>query len=89
MHGKKKKGREGKRRFSRCSDGRSLIVRELKLVHKTRATYGYRNPNFLSKLQEVGVLSYTGSFSLKGRKWLYGTAPNHKTKFSDIGTVFG
>ena len=38
---KKEKGR-----FSRCSDGRSLIVLELKSVHTTRATCGYRNLNF-------------------------------------------
>ena len=42
LHGEKKeKGREGKRRFSRCSDGRSSIVRDLKLVHTMRATCGY------------------------------------------------
>ena len=63
---KKEKG-ESERGFSWCSDSRSSIVLELKLVHTTRATCGYRNPNFSSKLQEVGVFSYTGSFSLKGR----------------------
>ena len=31
--GKKRKGREGKRRFSWCSGSRSSIVRELNLVH--------------------------------------------------------
>ena len=51
----KGKGREGKRRFSWCSEGRSLIVRDLKLVHATRATRGYRNLNFSLKPQEVGV----------------------------------
>ena len=65
----KGKGREGKRRFSHCSDGRSSIVRELKLVHATRATHGYRNQNFSSKLQEVGVFSYIGSSLFKSRKW--------------------
>ena len=63
---KKEKG-ERETGFSWCSDSRSSIVRELKLVHATRAMCGYRNPNFSSKLQEVRVFSYTGSFSLKGR----------------------
>ena len=69
---KKKKikswGREGKRRFSQCSDDRISIVRELKLVHVTRATRGYRNLNISSKLQEVGVFSYIGSSLFKSRK---------------------
>ena len=70
VHGREKgKGRERKRRFSRCSDGRSSIVRELKLVHATRAAHGYRNPKFSSKLQEVGVFSYTSSSLFKSRKW--------------------
>ena len=81
--GEKKK--KGKRRFSQCSDGRSSIVRELKLVHATRATCGYRNPNFSSNLQEVGDFSYTGSFSLKGRKWPYGTAPTMGLSFRTLG----
>ena len=38
--GENGKGREGKRRFSRCSEGWSM-VRELNFVHATRATHGY------------------------------------------------
>ena len=40
------KGEKGKRErkiFSRHSNGQSLTVRELKLVHATRATRGYQN----------------------------------------------
>ena len=54
-----KKKKKRKRRFSRCFDGRSSIVIELKLVHTMRATRGYQNPNFSSKLQGLGVFSYT------------------------------
>ena len=71
---KKGKGREGEGRFSRCFDGRTLIVRELKLVRATRATHGYRNQNFSSKLQEVGVFSYTASSLFKSCKWPGGSA---------------
>ena len=70
----KGKGREGNRRFSQCFNSRSSIVRELKLVHATRATCGYRNPNFSSKLQEVGVFSYIGSSLFKSYKWSCGSA---------------
>ena len=83
--GEKGKEREGKRRFSRCSDDWSLIVRELKLVYTTRATCGYRDPNFSSKLQEVGVFSYIGFFSLKGRKWSYGTTSIMGVSFRTLG----
>ena len=87
--GERKKGkrREGKRRFSRCYDGRSSIVRELKLVYATRATRGYRNPIFLSKLQEVGfslILVPLYLRAINGRV----VQPKHVTKFLDIGTVF-
>ena len=69
MRGREKgKGRKGNKRFSRCSDYRSSIVRKLKLVIATRATRGYRNPNFLSKLQEVRVFSFTGSSLFKSHK---------------------
>ena len=47
---KKKKGKKigerrekEKERIFRCSDGRSSTIRELKLVHTTRATRGYQN----------------------------------------------
>ena len=55
------------------------------MVHATKSTCGYRNPNFSSKLQEVGVFSYTGSFSLKGRKWLYGIASTMGLSFRTLG----
>ena len=35
--------------------------------------------------QKVGVFSYTGSFSLKGRKWLYGIAPTMGLSFQTLG----
>ena len=47
---KKEKGSD-----SWCSDGRKLLVRELKLVYAIRVTCGYRNLNFSSKFQKVGV----------------------------------
>ena len=55
------------------------------MVHVTRVTRGYRNPNFSLKVQEVGVFSYTGSFSLKGRKWPYGIAPTTGLSFQALG----
>ena len=70
----KGKWRKGKRRFSQCSDGRTSIVRELKLVHATRAMGGYQNLSFSSKLQEVGVFSYISSSLFKSRKWSCGSA---------------
>ena len=57
---RKRKWERGKKKISRCSDDRSSIVQELKLVHTKRAMRGYQNLNFSSKLQEVGVFSYTG-----------------------------
>ena len=47
---KKEKGEREREDFSRCSDGQSSIVQELKLVHTTRAMRGYQNLNFSSKL---------------------------------------
>ena len=70
----KGKGREGKIRFYRCFDGRSSIIRELKLVHAMRATHGYRNLSFSWKFQEVGVFSYTSSSLFKSHKWLGSSA---------------
>ena len=81
---REKKMREGKRRFSRCYDGRSSIVRELKLVHATRTTRGYRNPNFSSKFQEVWFSPTLVSFSLKGRKSPYGTTPTMGMSFQTL-----
>ena len=85
MGERKRKRERGKEKIFLCSDGRSSIVLELKLVHVTRATCGYRNPNFASKLQEVGVFFYIGSFSLKGRKWPYGIAPTMGLSFRTLG----
>ena len=44
-----RKGKKGKRKFSRCFDGRSLTVRELKSVHAMRAMCGYQNQRVSSK----------------------------------------
>ena len=44
----RKKGKKGKEKFSRLSDGRSSMVRELKSVHVKRATHGYQNLGVLS-----------------------------------------
>ena len=44
---KRKKGK-GKGKFSRRSEGRSLTVRKLKLVHATRVMRGYQNQGVLS-----------------------------------------
>ena len=74
MGEKKEKGEREKEDFPGVLNGRSSIVRELKLVHATRATRVYRNPNFSSKLQEVGVFSYTNSSLFKSSKWPYGSA---------------
>ena len=43
MGEKEKERGRGKKRISRCSDGQSLTVRELKLVHTAGATRGYQN----------------------------------------------
>ena len=37
--------------------------------------------------QKVGVFSHTGSFSLKGRKWPYSTAPTMGLSFRTLGLV--
>ena len=61
----KGKEREGKRRFSRCSDGRSSIVRELKYVHATRATCRYQNPNFRRSSKRYGFSPTLVPFHLR------------------------
>ena len=71
---KKRKGNNTSLRDFRRTDGRNASGQETKLVHTTRAMHGYRNPSFSSKLQEVGVFSYTGSFLFKSRKWPCGSA---------------
>ena len=47
---------------------------ETKLVYAIRATRGYRNLNFSSKFQKVGVFSYIGSSLFKSCKWPCGSA---------------
>ena len=42
MRGREKKKRKEKGFDSRYADGRKSLVRELKLVHETRATRGYQ-----------------------------------------------
>ena len=60
--------------FLRCSDGRSLVARELKLVYSTKATSRYqeRKDSVLHAPRGRGF-SYSGSFSFKGRKWSCGS----------------
>ena len=41
--GRKKGEKKKKKSFSRCFDGRSLMVREEKSIHASRATHGYQN----------------------------------------------
>ena len=43
---------------------------------------------FLVEAPRGRVFSYTGSFSLKGRKWLYGTAPTMGLSFRTLGLFF-
>ena len=55
-------------KFLRCSEGRSLVARELKLVYSTKATSRYQEQedSVLHALRGR-VFSYSGSFSFKGR----------------------
>ena len=69
----KKKGNETFLHDLRRIGGPNASGQEKKLVHVTRVTCGYRNPNFWSKLQEVGVFSYTGSSLFMTRKWPCGS----------------
>ena len=50
---KRKKGK-GKGKFSRRSEGRSLTVRKLKLVHATRVMRGVPKSGSFVELQEIG-----------------------------------
>ena len=45
---RKKEEEKGKREIFRRSDSQSLTVRELKLIHATRATREYQNQGVLS-----------------------------------------
>ena len=71
---KKKKGNDTSLRDLRRTGGRNASGQETKLVHVMKATRGYRNPSFSSKLQKVGVFSYTGSSLFKSCKWSCGLA---------------
>ena len=68
--------REEKKGLSRCSDGRSSVAREVKLVYSTRATTRYqeRKDSVLHTSRGRGF-SYSDSFSFKGRKWPRGLNP--------------
>ena len=56
------------------TEGRNSSDQETKLVYVIQATRGYRNPNFSSKFQKVGVFSYTGFSLFKSCKWPCGSA---------------
>ena len=73
---KKRKKNKVVQIFLRCSDGQSLIARELKLVYSTRATIKYqeRKDSMLHAPRGRGF-SYSGSFSFKGRRWPCGSDP--------------
>ena len=81
---KKKKGKKNKvvQIFLRCSDSRSSVARELKLVYSIRATSRYqeRKDSVLHAPRGRGF-SYFGSFSLKGRKWSCGLEPTTRLSF--------
>ena len=68
--------------FLRCSDGRSLVARELKLVYSTRVTSRYqeRKDSVLHAPRCRGF-SYSGSFSFKGHKWPCGLKPTTRLSF--------
>ena len=82
MRGERRRTKEKKKKnkvvqiFLRCSDGRSSVIRELKLVYSTRATSRYqeRKDSVLHAPRGRGF-SYSNSFSFKGRKWLCGLDP--------------
>ena len=74
---KKRKGNDTSLCKLQRTGGRNVSGQETKLVHATRATREYRNPSFSSKLQEIGVFSYTGSSLFKSRKWPCGLAQTH------------
>ena len=59
--------------FLRCSDGRSSVARELKLVYSTRAMSRYQErKDSVLHAPRGRAFSYSGSFSFKGRKWSCG-----------------
>ena len=70
----KKKRNNTSLRDLQLTSGRNSSEQEAKLVYVIRPTRGYRNSNFSSKFQEVGVFSYTGSSLFKSRKWSCGLA---------------
>ena len=52
---KKKKRNSTSLRDLLLTGGRNSLEQETKLVYAIRATHGYRNPNFSSKFQKVGI----------------------------------
>ena len=61
MRGGEEKEKEKKKKNDtslcdlRLTGSRNSSEQEAKLVYAIRATHGYRNPNFSSKFQKVGV----------------------------------
>ena len=54
---KKKKRNGASLRDLQLTDDRNSSEQDAKLVYAIRATRGYRNPNFSSKFQKIGVSS--------------------------------
>ena len=52
-----KKSNGASLRDLQLTDGRNSSEQDAKLVYAIRATRGYRNPNFSSKFQKIGVSS--------------------------------
>ena len=83
--GEKKKRNGTSLRDLRLTGDRNASGKKTKLVHATRAMRGYQKLRGFIAFQKVGVFSYTGSFSLKGRKWSYGTTPTMGLSFRTLG----
>ena len=86
MRGERKKKEKEKNKvvqiFLRCSDGRSSLARELKLVYSTRATTRYQEQkDSVLHARRGRGFSYSGSFSFKGHKWPCGLEPTTGLSF--------
>ena len=80
--GERKKKNKVVHIFLRCSDRRSSVTREVKLVYSTRAMSRYQEfkDSVLHALRGRGF-SYSGSFSFKSRKWSCGLDPTTRLSF--------
>ena len=68
--------------FLRCSDGRSSVAQELKLVYSTSVMSRYQERKDLVLHAPRGRgFSYLGSFSFKGHKWPCGLEPTTGLSF--------